>query len=59
MTSVVPDIGPDNKVQVTMEYNGDTPVRITTVWSFLSQHKEDTVLDSLADLLDEYVFPRG
>ena len=23
--------GPDGKVQVTMEYNGDTPVRITTV----------------------------
>ncbi len=31
MTGVIPDIGPDGKVQVTMEYNGDTPVRITTV----------------------------
>ena len=30
MTGVIPDIGPDSKVQVTMEYNGDTPVRITS-----------------------------
>jgi len=34
MTGVIPDIGPDGKVQVTMEYNGDTPVRITTVVDF-------------------------
>ena len=41
MTGVIPDIGPDGKVQVTMEYNGDTPVRITTVVVSV-QHKEDT-----------------
>ena len=40
MTGVIPDIGPDGKVQVTMEYNGDTPVRITTVVVSV-QHKED------------------
>lgn len=40
MTGVIPDIGPDGKVQVTMEYNGDTPVRITTVVISV-QHKED------------------
>lgn len=56
MTGVIPDIGPDGKVQVTMEYNGDTPVRITTVVVSV-QHKEDTDMDKLADLLDEYVFP--
>ena len=56
MTGVIPDIGPDGKVQVTMEYNGDTPVRITTVIVSV-QHKEDTDIDKLADLLDEYVFP--
>ena len=56
MTGVIPDIGPDGKVQVTMEYNGDTPVRITTVVVSV-QHKEDTDIDKLADLLDEYVFP--
>ena len=56
MTGVIPDIGPDGKVQVTMEYNGDTPVRITTVVISV-QHKEDTDIDKLADLLDEYVFP--
>lgn len=41
MTGVIPDIGPDGKVQVTMEYNGDTPVRITTVVVSV-QHKKDT-----------------
>ena len=56
MTGVIPDIGPDGKVQVTMEYDGDTPVRITTVVVSV-QHKEDTDMDKLADLLDEYVFP--
>ena len=56
MTGVIPDIGPDGKVQVTMEYNGDTPVRITTVVVSV-QHKEDSDMDKLADLLDEYVFP--
>ena len=53
MTGVIPDIGPDGKVQVTMEYNGDTPVRITTVVVSV-QHKEDTDINKLADLLDEY-----
>ncbi len=56
MTGVIPDIGPDGEVQVTMEYNGDTPVRITTVVISV-QHKDDTDIDKLADLLDEYVFP--
>ena len=56
MTGIIPDIGPDGKVQVTMEYNGDTPVRITTVVVSV-QHKEDSDMDKLADLLDEYVFP--
>ena len=56
MTGMIPDIGPDGKVQVTMEYNGDTPVRITTVVVSV-QHNEDTDMDKLADLLDEYVFP--
>ena len=56
MTGIIPDIGPDGKVQVTMEYNGDTPVRITTVVVSV-QHKEDTDINKLADLLDEYVFP--
>ncbi len=41
MTGVIPDIGPDGKVQVTMEYNGDTPVRITTVVVSV-QHKRRT-----------------
>ncbi len=50
MTGVIPDIGPDGKVQVTMEYNGDTPVRITTVVVSV-QHKEDTDINKLADLL--------
>ena len=53
MTGVIPDIGPDGKVQVTMEYNGDTPVRIATVVVSV-QHKEDADIDKLADLLDEY-----
>ena len=49
MTGVIPDIGPDGKVQVTMEYDGDTPVRITTVVVSV-QHKEDADIDKLADV---------
>ena len=56
MTGIIPDIGPDGKVQVTMEYNGDTPVRITTVVVSV-QHKEDTDIHKLAAQLNEYVFP--
>ena len=59
MTGVIPDIGPDGKVQVTMEYNGDTPVRITTVVVSV-QHKEDMeqLLDASRDSsFDCIVFP--
>ena len=56
MTGLSPDIGPDGKVQVTMEYDDDIPVRITTVVISV-QHQPDTDLDALMDKLEKNVFP--
>ena len=56
MTGVIPDIGPDGKVQVTMEYNDDIPVRITTVVISV-QHQPDTDLDDLFEKLKKNIFP--
>ena len=56
MTGLAPDIGPDGKVQVTMEYDDDIPVRITTVIISV-QHQPDTDLDELFDKLKKNIFP--
>lgn len=56
MTGIIPDIGPDGKVQVTMEYDDDIPVRITTVVISV-QHQTGTDLDDLFEKLKENVFP--
>ena len=56
MTGVIPDIGPDGKVQVTMEYDDDIPVRITTVVISV-QHQPDTDLDDLFEKLKKNIFP--
>ncbi len=56
MTGLAPDIGPDGKVQVTMEYDDDIPMRITTVVISV-QHRPDTDLDALMDKLEKNIFP--
>ena len=56
LTDTFPDIGPDGKVQVTMEYAGDIPVRITKVVVSV-QHTSETCLEDLRDMLREKLFP--
>ena len=56
MTGLAPDIGPDGKVQVTMEYDDDIPVRVTTVVISV-QHRPDTDLDDLFERLKKNIFP--
>lgn len=48
---------PDNKSQVTIEYDGYTPVRVDTV-VVSSQHSEDTSLDQLKeDVIQKAILP--
>ena len=56
LTDAFPDIGPDGKVQVTMEYAGDIPVRITKVVVSV-QHSPETGLEDLRDMLRKKLFP--
>ena len=58
MTGVIPDIGTDGKVQVTMEYNGDTPVRITTVVMSV-QYKEGYRYDNRGGSAGRVCVPAG
>jgi S-adenosylmethionine synthetase len=53
--AVVPYLRPDGKVQVTIEYDGTTPVAVNTV-VVSSQHIEDIDLDTLlAPDIEEFV----
>ncbi|WP_026917849.1 methionine adenosyltransferase [Gordonia shandongensis] len=45
-TGVLPYLRPDGKTQVTVEYNGDTPVRLDTV-VVSTQHAADIDLDGM------------
>jgi len=45
-SGVMPYLRPDGKTQVTLEYDGNTPVRVDTV-VVSSQHAEDINLDTL------------
>lgn len=47
---------PDAKSQVTVEYSGDTPVRIHTV-VVSTQHTEAVDTDTLANALHTHIFP--
>ncbi len=48
---------PDGKTQVTVEYDGNTPVRIDTV-VVSSQHDESVALETLrADIIKEVILP--
>ncbi len=51
----LPYLLPDGKTQVTVEYDGDKPVRIDTV-VVSSQHKADAVLDQIrADIVEKVI----
>lgn len=46
---------PDGKIQVTVEYEGDQPVRIDTVVCS-TQHAEDVTLDQIKEDIQKHVF---
>jgi S-adenosylmethionine synthetase len=57
-SGVVPYLRPDGKTQVTIEYDGDKPVRLDTI-VISSQHAEDIDLDTLLkpDIEEHVVAP--
>ena len=57
-SGVVPYLRPDGKTQVTIEYDGDKPVRLDTI-VISSQHAEDLDLDTLLkpDIEEHVVAP--
>ncbi len=50
----LPYLRPDGKTQVTVEYDGDTPVRVDTV-VVSSQHGEDVSLDKIREDIIKHV----
>ena len=56
-SGVLAYLRPDGKTQVTVEYDGDRPVRVDTV-VVSSQHSEDTELETIrADIIREVIEP--
>ncbi len=56
-SGVLPYLRPDGKTQVTVEYEGDTPVRIDAV-VVSSQHSEDVTVETIrADVIREVIAP--
>lgn len=52
---ILPYLRPDGKTQVTVEYEGDSPVRVDTV-VVSSQHSEDVTLETIrADVIREVI----
>ena len=52
---ILPYLRPDGKTQVTVEYEGDTPLRVDTV-VVSSQHSEDVSLETIrADVIREVI----
>ncbi len=51
---ILPYLGPDGKTQITVEYEGDKPIRIDTVL-ISSQHDEQMDLDTIREDLIEKV----
>ncbi len=53
----LPYLRPDGKTQVTVEYEGDTPVRVDTV-VVSSQHDPDVTMEQMkADIIKEVITP--
>ena len=59
--NIIPYLGPDGKVQVTVEYDDDIPKRIDTV-VVSTQHKEnvdrDTIINDVRNLVINPVIPK-
>ena len=56
-TREIPYLRPDGKTQVTVEYDGFTPVRVTTV-VVSAQHKPDVDCDTIAkDIIEKVIRP--
>lgn len=56
-SGALPYLRPDGKTQVTVEYDGFTPVRVETV-VVSTQHSEDVTLDTIrADLIEQVIRP--
>ncbi|WP_274436503.1 methionine adenosyltransferase [Alicyclobacillus sp. ALC3] len=53
-TGLVPFLRPDGKTQVTVEYDGDRPVRVDTI-VVSTQHDEHTSLTEVADAVRNHV----
>ncbi len=50
-------IRPDGKTQVTVEYDGDTPIRVDTVL-ISTQHKDDVTLEKIkTDVINKIIIP--
>jgi S-adenosylmethionine synthetase len=53
----LPYLRPDGKTQVTVEYDGDTPLRVDTI-VVSTQHSEDTTLEQIqADIKEHVIRP--
>jgi S-adenosylmethionine synthetase len=53
----LPYLRPDGKTQVTVEYDGDTPVRVDTI-VVSTQHSEETTLEQIqADIKEHVIKP--
>lgn len=55
-TGLLPYLRPDGKTQVTVEYDGDRPIRVDTV-VISAQHNPDVSLERIrADLLEQVIY---
>ncbi len=56
-SGALPYLRPDGKTQVTVEYDGDTPIRVDTV-VLSTQHSEEAALETIRqDVIDKIIKP--
>jgi len=54
---LIKGIFPDGKAQVTVEYDGDKPVRVKTIIVSIQHHKDKTQEELKADILNNVLYP--
>jgi S-adenosylmethionine synthetase len=54
---LIKGIFPDGKAQVTVEYNGDKPIRVKTIVISIHHHKDKTQKELRADILNHVLWP--